>query len=102
MPSLLGVNVRSLATSTMTITWKGTTPGHNVNWILVLDFPYIRSIPKVKLQGSVKKSIKEAWDRILSIDYKKTVGIQTFDDGETDLEGFSFRDSPRRFSARPT
>ena len=57
-----------------------------VNWLLILAFPYIKGIPKVNLRGAVKTTIKKDWARILSIEYKKSIGEEVFDTHSFDYQ----------------
>jgi hypothetical protein len=40
-----------------------------VDWILNLAFPFVKQIPRVRLTGYVKTSVKAKWDAILAKAY---------------------------------
>ncbi|KAF2659956.1 hypothetical protein K491DRAFT_688810 [Lophiostoma macrostomum CBS 122681] len=39
-----------------------------VDWIMTLAFPFIKSLPKVTLEGYVRKPSKDKWEHILQMD----------------------------------
>jgi hypothetical protein len=39
-----------------------------VDWIMTFAFPYVKAIPKVTLEGYVKKDSKKKWEEILSME----------------------------------